>query len=546
MAIDFVKRFRHSLPAIFGLTASLLTAQVTPEQIRKAPAADWLTYAGDYTGQRHSTLTQINRKTVASLAPKWIYHVDGAKRLEASPLIYQGVMYVGNTNEVHALDARTGRLIWRYADNSATRKDANRGVAILGDRIFFVTSDAWLVALNRKTGAVLWQTQYGDTKKGQFATMAPLAVKDRLIVGISGGDGGVRGFVAALSAATGKELWRFWTIPAKGEPGSESWGGDFGLEWGGAATWMNGTYDPELNLVYWPTGNPWPTFYGGDRKGDNLYACSLLALDPDTGKLKWYFQFTPHDTHDWDAQSWPVLLDITFQGRPRKLLVHPNRNGFFYVLDRTNGEFLRATPFVDKLNWAKGVDAKGRPILVPDMDPTPDGRRVCPSLRGASNWMSPSFNPQTGLLYVSTLEQCGVFRSSSQRPVPMLNLGGTGEDPIKSDRGRFYLRAIDPKTGKRQWEYPMTGNAKNWPGTLSTAGGVIFFGDDTGQLVALDANTGRHLWHFGTGQMLTASPVAYMVDGKQYVTIAAGMDVFSFGLFEPAVSVPLIREKEEP
>src|SRR5581483_2404557 len=457
----------------FAVAASALWAQVTVEDLRRAPARDWLTYAGDYTGQRHSTLTQINGRTAASLVPKWIYHVDGAKRLEASPVIYQGVMYVANTNEVHALDARTGRRIWYYADNSATRKDANRGVAILGDRIFFVTSDAWLVALNRKTGALLWQTQYGDTKKGQFATMAPLAVKDRLIVGISGGDGGVRGFVAALSAATGKELWRFWTIPAKGEPGSETWSTDFDLQWGGAATWMSGTYDPELNLVYWPTGNPWPTFYGGDRKGDNLYASSVLALDADSGRLKWHFQFTPHDTHDWDAQSWPVLLDLPFQGRPRKLLVHPNRNGFFYILDRTNGEFLLAIPFIDRLNWATGVDAKGRPILVPDMDPTPDGRKVCPSLRGASNWMSPSFNPQTGLLYVPTLEQCGFFASSAQRPVPMLNLGATGEDPTKSDRGRFYLRAIDPTTGKRRWQYPMTGNGLSRPGTLSTAGGVI-------------------------------------------------------------------------
>ena len=347
---------------------------------------------------------------MASLVPKWIYHVDGAKRLEASPLIYQGVMYVANTNEVHALDARTGRRIWHYADNSSKRKDANRGVAILGDRIFFVTSDAWLVALNRKTGALLWQTQYGDTQKGpvcdhgaaggegspdrrDFGRRWRRARLRRRLLGCHG-----RGTLAVLDHSRPK------ASPAR-KPGVPT----SAVEWGGAATWMSGTYDPELNLVYWPTGNPWPTFYGGDRKGDNLYACSVLALDADTGKLKWHFQFTPHDTHDWDAQSWPVLLDMTFQGRPRKLLVHPNRNGFFYVLDRTNGEFLQATPFVDKLNWAKGVDAKGRPILCPIWIPTPDGRRVCPSVRGASNWMSPSFNPETGLFYVPTLEQCGVF-----------------------------------------------------------------------------------------------------------------------------------------
>lgn len=279
--------------------------------------------------------------------------------------------------------------------------------------------------------------------------------------------------------------------------------------------------------------------------GDNLYSSSVVALDANTGKLKWHFQFTPHDTHDWDAQSWPVLLDIPFQGRLRKVLVHPNRNGFFYLLDRTNGEFLRATPFVDQLNWAKGVDTKGRPILVPDMDPTPDSRRVCPSLRGASNWMSPSYNPDTRLLYVPTLEQCGLFTSSSQKPEPMANLAGTGAETIPAEPGKFFLRALDPQTGKKRWEYPMTGTTNMWGGTLSTAGGLLFFADDAGQIVALDAKTGRHLWHFSTGQLLTASPVTYMVDKKQYIAIASGAEVFSFGLFEPAVSLPIVSEREE-
>jgi alcohol dehydrogenase (cytochrome c) len=442
-------------------------------------------------------------------------------------------MYVTNSNEVHALDARTGRPIWKYRDELAKRSDVNRGVAILGDIVFFATSDAHLVALNRKTGGGLWDREFADTSRGAFATLAPMVVKDRVIVGVSGGDTGVRGFIAAFSAATGEELWRFWTVPAKGEPGAETWG-ELGPEWGGAATWLNGTYDPELNLLYWTTGNPWPDFYGGARRGQNLYTDSLLALDPDTGKLKWYFQFTPHDTHDWDAQAWPVLLDTVYEGRPRKLLLHANRNGYFYVLDRVTGEFLRATPFVERLNWAKGIDAKGKPIENPGMEPSPNGRRVCPSVRGATNWMSPSYNPQTGLLYVPTLEQCDMYSSSAKTPEPMKNFAGTGGESISKEPGIFYLRALDPQTGEKRWDYPMTGHGDSWAGTVSTAGGLVFFGDDDGQLVAVDATTGRHLWHYYLGQNLTASPITFMADGKQYVTIAAATDVFTFALFELA------------
>lgn len=520
-------------------------ADVSFDLIRKGPGENWLTYAGDYAAHRHSPLKQISRENVGMLAPKWVYHVEGATHLEATPLVYNGILYVTNNNEVHALDARTGRRIWMYKEELAKRSDVNRGVAILGDSIFFVTSDAHLVALNRKTGGALWDREYADTKRGQFATLAPMALKDRVIVGVSGGDSGVRGFVAAFAAATGEELWRFWTVPAKGEPGAESWG-ELGPEWGGAATWLNGTYDPELNLLYWTTGNPWPDFYGGARHGDNLYSDSLLALDADTGKLKWYFQFTPHDTHDWDAQAWPVLLDTTYEGRQRKLLMHPNRNGFFYLLDRTTGEFLRATPYVERLNWAKGIDRKGRPIEVPGMEPAPKGTRVCPSVRGASNWMSPSFNPETGLLYVPTLEECDVYISSAKTPEPMKNFAGTGGEPIPKEPGKFYLRALDPATGEKRWEYPMTGHGEMWAGTVSTAGGLVFFGDDDGQLVALDAKSGKHLWHFAMGQTLYASPITFMVDGKQYVTIASSTDVFTFALFEQAAPVALVPEREVP
>jgi PQQ-dependent dehydrogenase (methanol/ethanol family) len=505
----------------------------TYDAIRAGAGPNWLTYAGDYAGHRHSPLTQITSANVKSLVSAWVYHVDGATHLEATPLVYDGIMYVTNSNELHALDARTGRPMWRYRDELAKRSDVNRGAAILGDTVFFVTSDAHLVALNRKTGGGLWDREFADTSRGAFATLAPMAVKDRVIVGVSGGDTGVRGFLAAYSAATGEELWRFWTVPAKGEPGAETWG-ELGPEWGGAATWLNGTYDPELNLLYWTTGNPWPDFYGGARHGDNLYSDSLLALDPDTGKLKWYFQFTPHDTHDWDAQAWPMLLDTVYEGRPRKLLMHPNRNGYFYVLDRATGEFLRATPFVERLNWAKGIDAKGKPIESPGMEPSPNGTRVCPSVRGATNWMSPSYNPGTGLIYVPTLEQCDMYSSSAKTPEPMKNFAGTGGESISKEPGKFYLRALDPRTGEKRWDYPMTGHGDMWAGTVSTSGGLVFFGDDDGQLVAVDAASGRHLWHYYLGQNLTASPITFMADGQQYVTIVAATDVFTFTLFGAA------------
>jgi PQQ-dependent dehydrogenase (methanol/ethanol family) len=539
LEIDNVVAFlgRQSIRQSPAGGASVPPGGASYDLIRRGEGTDWLTYAGDYAGQRHSPLRQITSANAESLVSSWVYHVDGATHLEATPLVYDGIMYVTNSNELHALDARTGRRIWTYRDEQAKRSDVNRGAAILGDRVFFVTSEAHLVALDRKTGGALWDRQYADTDRGAFATLAPMAVKDRIIVGVSGGDTGVRGFVAAFSAASGEELWRFWTVPAKGEPGAETWG-ELGPEWGGAATWLNGTYDPETSTLYWTTGNPWPDFYGGARHGDNLYSDSLLALDADTGKLKWYFQFTPHDTHDWDAQAWPLLLDADFDGHPRKLLVHPNRNGFLYVLDRATGEFLRATPFVERLNWAKGIDAKGRPIASPGMEPSPNGTRVCPSVRGATNWMSPSYNPQTGLFYVPTLEQCDNYMSSAKSPEPMKNFAGTGGESISKEPGRFYLRALDPRTGEKRWEYPMTGHGDMWAGTVSTAGGLIFFGDDDGQLVAVDAVTGRHLWHYYLGQNLTASPITFMADGKQYVTIVAATDVFTFGLFEPANGEP--------
>lgn len=515
------------------LASGVLIAQVSSDALRQSPGSDWLTYHGSYTAQRYSPLTQINRNNVGRLAPRWTYHVPDARHLECTPVVYRGLMYVTSSNEVIALDATDGRVIWNWRDDHAARSDANRGIAMLGDSVFVIASDGYLVSLNRITGSLLWEKQFAKVEEGYYATLAPLAVKDRIIVGVSGGDSGMRGFVAALSAATGDLMWRFYTVPAKGEPEASTWG-EFDTRWGGGATWMTGTYDPELNLTYWATGNPWPDYFGRGRRGANLYTDSIVALDADTGKLRWYFQFTPHDTHDWDAESIPVLVDLPYKGKLRKLLVHPNRNGFLYALDRETGQFLTAHPYVELLDWAKGINASGQPIEQPDIDPTPAGRKVCPSTRGASNWMSPSWSPSDKLLFVPTLEQCDIYVASEHNPEPMRGLAGGGGGPVPGHPGKFYLRALDPITGQRKWQQPMTGAAVMWAGTVATAGGLVFYGDDQGDLVAVNSTTGENLWHYNMGQDLFASPMTYADKGNQYVTMAAGTDIFTFALFQAA------------
>lgn len=527
---------------VLALTASL-SAQVKYEDIRKGAGADWLTYAGSYNGWRHSPLEQITPENANSLVAKWVYHVPNANGLRTNPIVHEGVMYVTDANSVYALDARSGRLIWSYVDGRAEKQMVNRGAAILGDRIYFVTSDNYLTALDRQSGVVIFSKQYARVEDGVGSTAAPLAVKDSIIVGSAGGDSGMRGFIAALSAEDGRELWRTYTIPAPGEPGAETWGDPDLLPWGGAAAWLSGTYDPELNLLYWTTGNAWPDYNGEVRPGDNLYTSSLVALDLETGKMKWHFQFTPHDTHDWDAQSWPMLLDLDFEGEPRKLVVHANRNGFFYILDRVTGKFLKATQLTDSVDWATGIDENGRPILVPDKDPTPEGNWVCPSVKGATNWMGQSFDPNTGLLYLLTLEQCGWFYLSGQEPEPMKNFSGGG---ATEEGGQVILRALNPATGERVWEYPMTGFGRMWTGAVSTKTGVIFTGDDDGRMIAMDAKSGRYLWDFNMGELSTASPVIYEVDGKQHVAIASATAIFSFGLFEPAepLTAPKITKRK--
>ncbi|MBI1357312.1 MAG: PQQ-dependent dehydrogenase, methanol/ethanol family [Acidobacteria bacterium] len=531
------------------LAASLLTvaasAQVRYEDILAAPSENWLTFMGDYASNRHSPLKQITADNVKNLTPKWFFHINEARRLSSYPIVYDGVLYVTNSNEIYALDAVTGRQIWHYRQEGVEMQRQNRGAAILGDRVFFVTSDCHLLALNRVNGAMVWDQSYADPKEGYHCTVAPVVVKDKLIVGVSGGDSGMRGFLEARNAEDGSQAWHLWTVPAAGEPGSEGWGPKT-LPWGGAGTWMPGSYDPETNLLIWPTGNPWPDFYGGDRPGDNLYSDSVIGVDLDSGEMKWHFQFTPHDVWDWDGQEPPVLLDLEIQGKKRKVVVQANRNGFYYILDRTTGEFLHASPFVDKLTWAKGIDKNGRPILNEGQIPTPEGVEACPTVRGAANWMSDSYNPDTGLFYVMTLEACDIYTSSAKEPEPKTGFAGTGGERPPGASGQFILRALQPETGKRVWEYPLTGPTSAWAGTLSTAGGVIFFGDDDNHIAAVDAKSGMHLWHFNMGQPVFASPITWAYRGKQYVSITAANGVFTFGLFEPAESTPIVDTGRKP
>jgi alcohol dehydrogenase (cytochrome c) len=496
--------------------------------------ANWTSYNGDYSGRRYSSLHEIKPENVAQLRAAWVFHPGNSEMLEATPVVVNGIMYVTSANDVFALDARTGRTVWHHERpvSSGLLDDAayhhNRGVGVWHNFVYTETDDARLLALDARSGNLLWEVAYADKVKHYGATSAPLVVKDQVIVGTSGGDSGVRGFLAAYDALTGKLRWRFWTIPGPGEFGSASWPGDSYLH-GGGTTWMPGTYDPKLDTLYWTTGNAAPDFVGDSRPGDDLYTACVLALNPDTGALKWYFQFTPHDVYDYDANETPVLVDLENSGTTRHLLVQANRNGFLYVLDRTDGKFLSATPFVQKLNWANGVDASGRPLLSGRI-PTEQGTYICPGIDGATNWFSPSYNPDTGLFYVMALESCNLF-FSKPRPFKIgATYYGTGTKLLPDEHAQKTLLAYSVSEGKPVWRYPQIGRGDSWGGTLTTAGGLVFVGDDAGSLEAVEASTGTALWHFNTGQTLHASPMSYAVDGIQYVAVSAGSDVFSFSL----------------
>ncbi len=500
------------------------------------PSANWISYNGDYSGRRYSKLSEINTNNVSRLRAAWVFHARNTSRLEVTPVVVNGLMFVTTSNDAFALDARTGRMVWHHpwSISEGLIDDAsshiNRGVAVWHNRVFMETDNAHLLCLDARSGNLIWDVAYASWNKNYGATSVPLIVKDKVLVGTSGGDDGVRGFVAAYDANTGKLAWRFWTIPAPGEFGSDSWPGQLYLR-GGGTTWMPGTYDPQLNLIFWTTSNPAPDFEGSVRPGDDLYTDCVLALDPDTGKLKWFFQFTPHDLFDYDAEETPILIDAVYKGAPRKLVVQANRNGYVYVLDRTNGKFLSAVPFVEKLNWAKGIDAQGRPIRT-EVKPTPEGTRVCPGYSGATNWFAPSYNEATHMTYFMALEECETYFSN---PEPQVFKEGetyysTGVKRIPGENSQKILIAYNLDTGAIAWKYPQLGRGHSAAGTMTTAGGLVFFGDSTESFEAVDAKTGKPLWHFNVGQGITASPMSYAVAGKQYVAIAAGSDIFSFAL----------------
>ena len=498
---------------------------------------DWPSYHGGTRGYRHTELTQIGRGNVHQLGPVWTFPMNVRGAVQNTPVVVDGIMYISSRNEAWALDAGSGRQVWHWSRpfteglaGNATL-GMNRGVAVAGDRVFMLTDDAHMIALSKSDGTPLWETPMADWRENYHSTNAPLVVNDLVIGGHAGGDEGVRGFVSAYRQDTGEEAWRFWTIPAWGEPGSETWPNQAAIEHGAGATWMTGSFDPDLDIVYWQVGNPGPDLNGDNREGDNLYTDSVVALDAATGDLLWHYQFTPHDVHDWDAQEPLALIDAEWRGEPRRLLVHANRNGFFYVLDRESGELLLAEPFLENLNWAEGIGEDGRPILS-ELPLTPTGETyVCPGLIGGTNWYSTGYIAETGLYYIQALEGCNLFSKREQQWRPLESyMGGTargvpGETSVKT------LRAIDIHSGETVLDIPQGPSSfGSSAGVLTTATGLVIYGENSGSFMAADAATGEVLWQFQGNQGWRASPMAYQFDGRQYIAVAIGTTITAFAL----------------
>ena len=533
--IAYLSRLTGVKPGAVGSVTRSHTG-IDFSRILNPTAGEWPTFNGNVSGNRYSPLTTINKSNVSKLSVKWtfsiplwsLFHPDTPYYrqnmqyfgLETVPIVADGVMYVTGPNQVFALDPRTGHQIWHYSRPRSTDlvSDAslgtNRGVAVLGDHVFMVTDNAHLIALNRVTGRPVWEVVMPDEAQKYGGTMAPLIVNDMVIAGVSGGDWGIRGFLAAYKAATGERVWRHWTIPAEGDPGFETWKGT-AVATGGGGTWQTGSYDPETDTLYWATGNPWPNSDDSERGGDNLFTDCVLALDPATGRLKWYYQFTPHDVRDWDATQPNVLVNTTYRGEARRLLLHADRNGFFYVFDRTNGKLLLAEKFVRRLTWASGIGADGRPTRIPERDLS------CPG--HATNWHGTAYSPTTRLYYVQATEQC-IFR-----PLP----GGWKTERPRMEPATRYLRALDIETGKIVWEIPQAGTAdgtKRDAGVLGTAAGILFYGDASGYFVAVDERDGKTLWRVPLNATIKTSPMTFAVGGQQFIALAVGSNIVCFGL----------------
>ncbi len=515
--------------------------RVTAEEILEGLPADgsrWLTFGGDFANQRHSPLTEITLENVDRLIPQWTFQTNTLDDFETTTLMRDNVLYVtGPSNTAWAIDARSGREIWSYRRELPLNLTAccglvNKGFAMLGDKLYLATLDAHLLALDMSTGAIVWDATMEDYQVGYASTIAPLAVDGKIIVGVAGGEFGIRGFIDAYDAETGQRVWRFYTIPGPGEPGNETWSGD---SWrtGGASVWVTGAYDPEQNLLFYGIGNPGPDYYGAVREGDNLYSASLVALDATTGELRWHYQFTPHDVHDWDATEVPILADIEIDGRLRQVVMFANRNGFYYTLDRTNGEIILAEPFV-RTTWATEIGADGRPVLLPGNIPDEEGEITCPDLTGGTNFWPPTFDPVTQVFFVNARESCMTYYAWEQEYIPGQRFtGGAGERIRDDPEMPLYgaLRALDPATGERLWEFRYPDPSSS--GLLSTASGLIFSGDADGNLLALDSRSGELLWRYQMGSRLHGtSPITYMLDGRQHVLVPAGTTLTAWALPE--------------
>ena len=481
---------------------------------------EWTIYPGSYNSQRYSPLKQVNTANAHLLQVKWVYHVAGSNHLEPTPVVKDGVMYIPEFNRMDAIDARTGNILWRYQRPPASTA-AYRGTSFYDGKVYVATTDAHLVALDARNGAVVWDVSVDGGRP--LSGAAPFAANGKIIVGVlDQPDGSVQ----AYDAKTGAHVWTWHAIPTIGEPESKTWSDN--PKPGGGAVWMSGSFDPEQNVVIYGTGQPNPPFSGEVREGDNLYTDCIVALDVDTGKLKWYFQTTPHDQHDWDATSGTLtLFDAVWQGQPRKLLMQNNRNGFFLIIDRTNGKFVKGYPFINDMNWATGLTKEGRPILVPGIVPSVKGTLTCPSTAGATNWPASTYSPDTGLIYFHVVEGCGVSYRASSAPG-----AGTGyiESPEERTKWVSHIRAFEPLTGKLVWDETEVRDNHYGAGLLSTAGGLLFAPEQYGQASMLDARTGKRLWHLNTGDFISASPITYLANGRQYFAVASGTNIFAFGL----------------
>jgi alcohol dehydrogenase (cytochrome c) len=539
------------------LFAGHLRAQVTFDRILNSnhEPQNWLTYSGGYSGQRYSRLDHINRDNVRNLALQWVYRPKSLEKMEATPLVVDGILYTVHGDEVVALDAASGRTFWTFRYEIPPESNAYlmvcKGLAMSENTLFWATYDGHLIAIDAKNGQPIWNKTVVDWHEGRQFNVAPLIIKSMVVLGTADNERGANCWIAAFDVKTGNELWRFWTAPnTPGDPAAATWGGE-SYKHGGDPIWVTGSYDPETNLTYWGTGDPNPGWNGDSRPGDNLYSDSVVALDADTGKLKWHYQFTPHDEFDYDSVQVPVLADIDWKGQPRKVMFWANRNGFFYVLDRLTGQFLLGTAFV-KQNWNLGFDKNGSPLRSPNLLPKPMGNAyIQPGTQGGTNWYSPSFSPRTGLFYVSTWDNYAQYSSKGDPGVwaqdqhytglGTSGAGGRGGGGAASqrmrrtpptyrreDEGYGAVRAIDPQTGEKKWDFKMVDYTES--GVLSTASDLVFSGGMEGNFFALDARDGRCLWKVGLGGTVSDGPITYSVDGRQYVAVAAGGALYSFSL----------------